>query len=259
MAEDKKSFLLYADLIHTIEKMPSDKAGDLFKHILAYVNDLNPKTDDLIIQLTFEPIKQQLKRDLLKYKETIQDKSNAGKLGNLKRWHKDLHDKVISNELNLNQAISIAENRKVSHTDNMQSQSVAKIAVNVNDNVNVNVNDIKNNTIESIDFDVLLKLINSVFGRSFKLINDTVRKKYLSLLKKGYNKEQIKSAIVNASNNKFHIDNNFQYCTPEFFSRSETIDKYSSVTETKKQITEKDYIQQQDNELLNYAKQKLGL
>lgn len=141
MAEDKKGFLLYADLIHTIEKMPNDKAGLLFKHILNYVNDLNPVTDDLIVELTFEPIKQQLKRDLLKYKETKIDKSNGGKLGNLKRWHKDLHDKVIKNELDINEALEIANNRKTSHTDNMQSQPIAEIAVNVNDNVSVNVND----------------------------------------------------------------------------------------------------------------------
>lgn len=136
MVEDKKGFLLYTDLIHTIDKMPNDKAGELFKHILAYVNDLNPETEDLIIQLTFEPIKQQLKRDLLKYKESIIDKSNAGKLGNLKRWHKDLYDKVINNQIELDKALNIAESRKVSHTDNVQSQPIAEIAVN--DNVNVN-------------------------------------------------------------------------------------------------------------------------
>ena len=61
MAKDKKSFLLYCDIIHTVEKMPTEKAGELFKHILQYVNDQNPKTDDLIVQLVFEPIKQQLK------------------------------------------------------------------------------------------------------------------------------------------------------------------------------------------------------
>lgn len=59
MAKDKKSFLLYCDLIHTVSKMPNDKAGELFKHILLYVNDENPANDDLIIQLTFEPIKQE--------------------------------------------------------------------------------------------------------------------------------------------------------------------------------------------------------
>ena len=84
MAENKKSFLLYCDLIHTVSKMPKDKAGELFIHILEYVNDKNPVTDDLIIQLTFEPIKQSLKRDLQKY-ETIRNRnSENAKL----RWDK---------------------------------------------------------------------------------------------------------------------------------------------------------------------------
>ena len=142
MAEDKKGFLLYTDLIHTIDKMPNDKAGELFKHILAYVNDLNPTTEDLIVQLTFEPIKQQLKRDLLKYKESKEDKSNAGKLGNLKRWNRDLYDKVVVDKMSIDEALKIAESRKVSHSDDVQSLPIAEIAVNDNVNVNVNVNDI---------------------------------------------------------------------------------------------------------------------
>jgi len=79
MAENKKAFVLYADLIHTINKMPSDKAGDLFKHILSYVNDENPTTDDILIDLVFEPIKQQLKRDLKKYEDKKLQWSEAGK------------------------------------------------------------------------------------------------------------------------------------------------------------------------------------
>ena len=63
MATDKKSFLLYSDIIHTVELMPVEKAGELFKTILRYVNDMNPTVDDLLVALVFEPIKQQLKRD----------------------------------------------------------------------------------------------------------------------------------------------------------------------------------------------------
>jgi hypothetical protein len=85
MAENKKGFVLYCDLIHTIKKLPDEKAGQLFKHILSYVNDENPKTDDLIIDLTFEPIKQQLKRDLNKWEEIRLKRSESGKLGGLKR------------------------------------------------------------------------------------------------------------------------------------------------------------------------------
>ena len=84
MAENKKSFILYCDLIHTVSKMPDDKAGQLFKHILSYVNDLNPQTDDLITQLTFEPVKQQLKRDLQKYQAISSERSEVGRLGGIK-------------------------------------------------------------------------------------------------------------------------------------------------------------------------------
>jgi hypothetical protein len=95
MATDKKSFLLYCDIIHTVSKMPNEKAGELFKHILEYVNDKNPITEDLIIQLTFEPIKQSLKRDLQKYANTcVKNSENA-----YKRWHKD--DATASDSIRL--------------------------------------------------------------------------------------------------------------------------------------------------------------
>ncbi len=83
MAENKKSFLLYCDVIHTTDKLSDEQAGKLFKHILAYVNDLNPETNDLLIEVAFEPIKQSLKRDLKKYEGIrAKNKENA-----LKRWN----------------------------------------------------------------------------------------------------------------------------------------------------------------------------
>ena len=76
MAEGKRGFVLYTDIIHTISKLPNEKAGELFKFILEYVNDKNPETDDIIIQIAFEPIKQSLKRDLERY-ESRCEKSRA--------------------------------------------------------------------------------------------------------------------------------------------------------------------------------------
>lgn len=82
MAKEKKSFLLYVDLIHTIEKLNDEQTGRLFKHILRYVNDQNPEAQDQFTEVVFEPIKQSLKRDLIKY-EGIRErnKENANK-----RW-----------------------------------------------------------------------------------------------------------------------------------------------------------------------------
>jgi len=81
MAEDKKSFVLYTDLIHTVNKLPDEVAGRLFKHTLAYVNDLQPETNELLIEVTFEPIKQQLKRDLIKYEARRQRNRENGAKG----------------------------------------------------------------------------------------------------------------------------------------------------------------------------------
>lgn len=143
MAQGKKSFILYSDLKHTVEKLTDDKAGALFKHILQYVNDEDPQTDDILVQLVFEPIRQQLKRDLKEWEETKSNKSIAGRLGNLKRWSPEIYKKVIDKQLSIEQAEEIAH-RTTSHSDNCDrttSQNIANIAVNVNDNVNVNVND----------------------------------------------------------------------------------------------------------------------
>jgi hypothetical protein len=199
MAKDKKGFILYADQKAIFEQLPNDKAGELIKFIFSYVNDENPQTDDLIINLGFTPIQQQLKRDLVKYEETKEKRSEAGKAGANKRWQ------TIAN-------------------DSKRINDIAKIADNVNDNVN-------DNNKEYIDYQALLEFVNKTFSRNFKVVNNTVKNKYKLLLKQGYTKEQISSAIKNCKLNKYHIENNYQYCTLEFFSRPETIDKYSDVSE----------------------------
>ncbi len=67
MAQNKKSVLLYCDIIHTVEGLSDEEAGNLFKHYLRYINDLNPCAETRLTALLFEPIKQNLKRDLKKW------------------------------------------------------------------------------------------------------------------------------------------------------------------------------------------------
>ena len=81
MAEGKKSVLLYCDLIHTIEKMSDEMAGKFFKHYLRYINDLNPVTDELLVDITFESVKQNLKRDLKKWEKRAENSRKNGALG----------------------------------------------------------------------------------------------------------------------------------------------------------------------------------
>ena len=195
MAKDKKSFLLYVDLIHTIEKLTDEQAGKLFKHVLRYVNDKNPESDQFT-EVVFEPIKQTLKRDLEKYEGIRQRNSENAK----KRWDATACERIPE---------------MPTLTKNADSDSDSD-----------SVNDINKN----IDYLALLGFINKTFGRRFEVINDKTKRAYKARLKDGYTKEQINDAIKNAAVSKYHKDNNYQYCTPEFYSRAETIDKYSGIT-----------------------------
>ena len=79
MAKDKKSFVLYADMIHAIEYLTNEEKGILFQHILEYVNDINPIMEDRLILTAWKPIELQLKRDLIKYEHKRKQYSEAGK------------------------------------------------------------------------------------------------------------------------------------------------------------------------------------
>lgn len=117
MAEEKSSFILYADYIQIFDGLEDDEAGRLVKHLFRYVNDQNPTPPDRLTGIIFAPIKSQLKRDLEAWKKVKVGKSDGGKLGNLKRYHKDLYDKVVAKQMSLEDAVSVADNRKGSHTD----------------------------------------------------------------------------------------------------------------------------------------------
>jgi hypothetical protein len=132
MAENKKSFVLYADLISNIDHLTNEEKGILFNHLLEYVNDMNPILEDRLILTAWKPIERQLKRDLQKYEGTKEERSKSGILGNLKRYHLDLYKEVKSGKITIERAQSIATSRKESHSD-------TKLAVNDNDNVNDNV------------------------------------------------------------------------------------------------------------------------
>lgn len=118
MAENKKSFILYTDLIHSFEGMTDDEAGKLIKHLLRYVNDLNPEPIDRVTGLLFEPIKQQLKRDLEKWSNERKGRSDAGKKGMEKRWADHNKQKqeitkdnnVIENITNITDNVSVSVN-----------------------------------------------------------------------------------------------------------------------------------------------------
>lgn len=106
--------MLYVDLIHTVRKMPKDKAGELFMTILEYVNDESPEVQDPYVDLVFEPVKHQLKRDLARWEDIRKKRSDAGKSSASKRTQTDQKSTLV---------------------DKSKEVSTVNVSVNVNDNV----------------------------------------------------------------------------------------------------------------------------
>jgi hypothetical protein len=128
MAKDKKVVLLYCDLIHTVEKMDDETAGIFFKHYLRYINDLNPTTNNIVVDIAFESVKQNLKRDLKKWEERAERSRNNGKLGG--RPKTQTNPKKPSGLIN--------------NPNEPKKPVKGTVTVNVTDTVNVKVKDINN-------------------------------------------------------------------------------------------------------------------
>jgi hypothetical protein len=151
MAENKKSFVLYSDQRTLIELLNNEQAGVLLKHIFAYVNDENPVCTDQLINIAFEPIKQQFKRDLIKWEATKEGRSKAG---------------LASAE-----ARRINKLQQTSTNVNNVQQTSTNSTVNDNVNVNVNVNDNVKKDINTFDF----KKSCIDFGFKSELVNDWLK------------------------------------------------------------------------------------
>jgi len=127
MAKDKKSFVAYCDWLESFEELTDEEAGKLAKHLFRYVNDLNPEPPDKITKMCFIPIKQSLKRDLVKYEERADRARENGAKGGRPKTQKT--QSVISEP---------------------KKPDSVNVSVNVNDSVNVKDDGIKPPSLEEV-------------------------------------------------------------------------------------------------------------
>lgn len=123
MAENKKSFVLYCDLIKTIEHLTNEEKGILFQHLLEYVNDMNPILEDRLLLTAWKPIEVQLKKDLIKFEERKEKLSEYGKKGAEKRWgsKKDDNHPITKDGVAKNTIAKMPVNVNVLSKDNITS------------------------------------------------------------------------------------------------------------------------------------------
>ena len=199
MDKSKKSFILYSDQKELFDQLSDEQAGKLIKFIFSYVNDEEPTTDDLLINLAFTPIKQQFKRDLDKWNKTKEGRSKAGKASAEARRNKK--QQSLTNSTSANNVQQTSTNS----TDNVNVN--VNVNDNVNDNVNVNVNDIKK---EIYSFEEFWNDYDKKTGRK----NCEVKWKKIKDSDKLKIKETVKSYVSSKSDKKY-IQNPFTYLNRE--------------------------------------------
>lgn len=212
---NKKSFILYADLLQSIEYLTMEERGVLFTHLLEYVNGNNPILEDRLLLTAWRPIELQLKRDLESYENTKKENSLKGRMGNLKRYHIDLYELVRDNSITIEEAENVAGARKLSQVRDLASQNVANLADNDNDTDNDTDtdNDI-NNTLrtseveaDKLNFDDYLTFWNT-FAVNFpnvRTLTDSRKTKLKKIIKK-YGNENFKLAIELTNESVFFKD-----------------------------------------------------
>ena len=167
MAENKKSFVLYADLLKSIEHLTNEEKGVLFNHLLEYVNDKNPILSDRLILTAWKPIELQLKRDLIKFEEVKAKRSDAGKRSAELRALK-ADEQISTNPTSVESDEQSSTNPTVNDT------------VNVNVNDTVNVNDIKENNKSALPFKFFDSLLS--LGADKQLASDWIAVRKLKKL-----------------------------------------------------------------------------
>jgi hypothetical protein len=87
---------------------------------------------------------------------------------------------------------------------------------------------------KSDDVSKIINIFNEVFGKNSKVMSKKVLNKYKEILKY-YSLTEVQLAMQNAKADEFHVENNFKYCTIEYFSRIEQMDKWMNIVKEQKQ------------------------
>jgi len=142
MTTEKKSAIIYSDWIEQFESLSDEEAGKLIKHLMRYINDLNPKAPDRMTELLFIPIQQCINRDKAKWNERAERSRINGHKGGRRQIKEDI------TQDNLENPVGYFETQE---TQQVKIEPKKPVNVNVNDNVNVNGNGNGNSNPSELD------------------------------------------------------------------------------------------------------------
>lgn len=145
---EKKSFVLYSDLLQPIECMSNEQAGELFKAILRKVNNEDIGELSPMASMAYAFIAPKIDDNAEKWEEEKKKRSEAGKKGMETRWKaKKSNNTAITpdNKSITNDNTVITSDNTAITPDNTAITPDNKGITKITDNVNVNVNGLSNN------------------------------------------------------------------------------------------------------------------
>lgn len=168
----KNSFVIYTDYMEQVELLTMEQRGILFTSIMAYASEKELPDMDGMTKMAFSFIKATMDRDMEKYRQTVEKRKEAGKLGG--------RPKADSSSEKQSKA------KKANGFSEKQDKAKKPDNDSVNDNDNVNVNDKKTYT-------CAFEALWDAYPR--KKEKAMAYKQYLARLNNGFSEDELMTAV----------------------------------------------------------------
>ena len=168
----KNSFVIYTDYMEQVELLTMEQRGILFTSIMAYASEKELPDMDGMTKMAFSFIKATMDRDMEKYRQTVEKRKEAGKLGGRPKANgfSEKQDKA----------------KKANGFSEKQDKAKKPDNDSVNDNDNVNVNDKKTYT-------CAFEALWDAYPR--KKEKAMAYKQYLARLNNGFSEDELMTAV----------------------------------------------------------------
>jgi predicted DNA binding protein len=92
---------------------------------------------------------------------------------------------------------------------------------------------------EDSDKSWVIDKFNEIFNKKSRIMSQSVSKKYKTIFKH-FDRYEIEAAMRTASLDQFHKQNYYKYCTLEYFSRVDQMDKWLTAATSEKWMKERE-------------------
>ena len=181
----KNSFVIYTDYMEQVELLTMEQRGILFTSIMAYASEKELPDMDGMTKMAFSFIKATMDRDMEKYRQTVEKRKEAGKLGGRPKADGSSEKQSKAKKAN---GFSEKQDKAKKANGFSEKQDKAKKPDNdsVNDNDNVNVNDKKTYT-------CAFEALWDAYPR--KKEKAMAYKQYLARLNSGFSEDELMTAV----------------------------------------------------------------